>query len=87
MSRRRKGNRRFVVFTVLAALAALAVYVFMPGGYSETHPYLFHNCARLASLCPSHYAVWAPPGGVDPGSRYLYGACACAASVHAVVGT
>lgn len=55
--------------------------------YSYSHPYLFHDCRRLQSLCPSGDAEWAPPGGVDPSQRYLYGACACAASVHAVVGT
>lgn len=81
MSRRKSRKARRIVALALAGIAALAVYVFMPGGYSESHPYLFHNCARLASLCPSHYAVWAPPGGTDPSSRYIYGACACAASI------
>lgn len=78
---------RRVVTAVLVLLVPLAVYVFMPGGYSENHPYFLHNCHRLAVLCPSHYAVWAPPyGGTAPNQHYIYGLCACAASVHATIG-
>ncbi len=73
--------RKLLATVILAGLAVLAFFVFGPGGYSETHPYLFHNCQRMADLCPSHYAIWSPPGGSDPSSRYLYGACACAATL------
>lgn len=79
---------RLIIGVILAGIAALAVYVFMPGGYSETHPYLFHDCARMASLCPSHQATWAAPyGGTDPSQHHIYGLCACSATTHAVVGT
>lgn len=78
---------RRALHIIIGGIIGLAVYVFMPGGYSESHPNLFHNCQRMADLCPSHYAVWAPPyGGTAPSQHYLYGLCACAASVHAVVG-
>ena len=78
--------RKLAVLLGVLAAAALAAYVFLPGGYSENHPYFLHNCHRLAVLCPSHYAVWAPPGGTGPNQHYIYGLCACAAGVHAVVG-
>jgi len=70
----------------LALAAVFGFWMFRPGGYSESHPYLFHNCQRMADVCPSHYATWTPPGGSDPSGRAIYGLCACSAGVHAVVG-
>jgi hypothetical protein len=74
-------TRRKFQGTLAAAIVLLVAGGIFADNYSYTHPYTFHDCRRMQSLCPSHYAVWAPPGGSDPSSRYLYGACACAASI------
>lgn len=68
---------------VVVALALGGFWFFRPHGYSWNHPWVIHDCRMLASLCPSHRADWSPPGGESP---KVYGACACAAGVHAVVG-
>lgn len=76
---------KWKIFTLLtvAVLSVGGWLLFKPNGYSYNHPWVFHDCRLMASICPSHRADWAPPGG---GAYDVYGACACAAGVHAVVG-
>jgi len=70
---------------LLAGVMLLAV-TFAANDYSYSHPYTFHDCRLMQTLCPSHDAEWVPPGGSNPSARYLYGLCACSAGLHATVG-
>jgi hypothetical protein len=74
-------SKKFLIGIFAIGVAALAVFIFRPGGYSESHPYLFHDCRALASLCPSGTAIWAPPGGTNPSQHHIYGLCACSATI------
>lgn len=76
-------KKKIIIIPAVAMIAVLGFLFFKPHGYSWNHPWVIHDCRMLANLCPSHDAVWAPPGGE---AYSVYGACACAATVHAVVG-